>query len=232
MIISPCQGRIDLSKLDTNAKLGLDKDTVEKQMLDAQQRVASLQHKLWAENKRALLCVFQGMDASGKDGTVRDAFFLTNPDGVKVTSFKVPSAEELDHDFLWRIHKAVPARGEIGAGDQDLGGEDAGIALPRRAGTGGQDRAEDRDARERRGACRVAALAPHGFRPSSDRRQLSDTAASTGRPLSVQPTIEGSYITASSLPRSSEDTNQPIEAQWPVLQKLTSGPSVGTPAAA
>lgn len=106
--------RVDLSKLDTNAKLGLDKDTVEKQMLDAQQRIASLQHKLWAENKRALLCVFQGMDASGKDGTVRDAFFLTNPDGVKVTSFKVPSSEELDHDFLWRIHKAVPARGEIG----------------------------------------------------------------------------------------------------------------------
>ena len=77
-------------------------------------RIADLQYLLWAENRRALLIVLQGMDTSGKDGVVRHVFSGVNPTGVRVTSFKKPSEIELDHDFLWRIHAATPARGEIG----------------------------------------------------------------------------------------------------------------------
>ena len=73
-----------------------------------------LQHKLYAENKRSLLIVLQAMDAGGKDGTIRRVMGDLNPQGCKVTSFKVPSSEELAHDFLWRIHKQVPPKGSIG----------------------------------------------------------------------------------------------------------------------
>ncbi len=79
--------------------------------LDALRRY---QYTLYAEGKRALLVVLQGMDASGKDGVVRHVFGPLNPQGCVVTSFKAPSAAELAHDFLWRVHQAVPARGEIG----------------------------------------------------------------------------------------------------------------------
>ncbi len=77
-------------------------------------RLSELQYLLYAENTRALLIVLQGMDAAGKDGTIRRVMRGMNPQGTTVTSFKKPSAEELDHDFLWRIHKAVPRRGDVG----------------------------------------------------------------------------------------------------------------------
>ncbi len=77
-------------------------------------RLADLQYLLYAENRHALLVVLQAMDAGGKDGTIRHVMSGVNPQGCRVTSFKVPSAEEADHDYLWRIHKAVPPRGEIG----------------------------------------------------------------------------------------------------------------------
>ena len=77
-------------------------------------RLADLQQLLYAENKRSLLVILQGMDAGGKDGTIRHVMSGVNPQGCRVTSFKVPSAEEASHDFLWRIHKALPGRGEIG----------------------------------------------------------------------------------------------------------------------
>ncbi len=77
-------------------------------------RMADLQYRLYAENQRALLIILQGMDTSGKDGTVRHVMSGLNPQGCRVTSFKVPSSEEASHDFLWRIHQAMPARGEIG----------------------------------------------------------------------------------------------------------------------
>lgn len=73
-----------------------------------------LQHRLWAENSRALLVVLQGMDTAGKDGVVRHVCTGMNPQGCRVTSFKKPSEEDSDHDFLWRIHKAVPGKGEVG----------------------------------------------------------------------------------------------------------------------
>ncbi len=77
-------------------------------------RLSELQYLLYAEGKRAVLVVIQAMDAGGKDGTIRHVMTGLNPQGCTVTSFKVPSAEEMRHDFLWRIHKSVPASGEIG----------------------------------------------------------------------------------------------------------------------
>lgn len=73
-----------------------------------------LQARLYAEDKQKLLIVFQAMDAGGKDGTIRAITQGVNPQGVRITSFKVPSKLELAHDFLWRVHMAVPARGMIG----------------------------------------------------------------------------------------------------------------------
>jgi PPK2 family polyphosphate:nucleotide phosphotransferase len=78
------------------------------------QKLADLHDLLYAEQKHSLLVVLQGMDASGKDGTVKHVMSGVNPAGCTVTSFKVPSSEEAAHDFLWRIHKAVPQKGYIG----------------------------------------------------------------------------------------------------------------------
>ena len=78
------------------------------------QRLDGLQRRLYAEGARALLVVLQGRDASGKDGTLRRIFGPLDPLGVTATSFKAPTEEELRHDFLWRIHRAVPGRGTIG----------------------------------------------------------------------------------------------------------------------
>jgi PPK2 family polyphosphate:nucleotide phosphotransferase len=78
-----------------------------------QDRLAKLQSRLWAESRQSLLVVLQGIDASGKDGTISHVFRGLNPLGLWVASFKVPTAEELAHDFLWRIHARCPAAGEI-----------------------------------------------------------------------------------------------------------------------
>jgi PPK2 family polyphosphate:nucleotide phosphotransferase len=76
--------------------------------------LAQLQERLWAEDRRAVLVVLQGIDASGKDGTIRRVMSAFNPQGCPVSSFRVPTPEELAHDFLWRIHRRVPGKGEIG----------------------------------------------------------------------------------------------------------------------
>ncbi len=81
---------------------------------DDQAALIELQTRLWAESRRSLLLILQGTDASGKDGTVAHVFSGVNPQGTQVTSFKPPTAEELAHDFLWRVHQAVPRAGEIG----------------------------------------------------------------------------------------------------------------------
>lgn len=78
------------------------------------ERLAEFQDKLYAQNTYALLCVFQAMDAAGKDGTIKHVMSGVNPQGCQVFSFKQPSAEDLDHDYLWRYSKAVPERGRIG----------------------------------------------------------------------------------------------------------------------
>jgi PPK2 family polyphosphate:nucleotide phosphotransferase len=79
-----------------------------------QEKLFELQELLYAEDSRALLVVLQGMDAAGKDGTIRHIFTGVNPQGCQVTSFKEPTPEELRHDYLWRVHHATPARGMIG----------------------------------------------------------------------------------------------------------------------
>jgi PPK2 family polyphosphate:nucleotide phosphotransferase len=77
-------------------------------------RLAELQDVLYAQNKHALLIIFQAMDAAGKDGAIKHVMSGLNPQGCEVTSFKQPSAEELDHDYLWRSMKRLPERGQIG----------------------------------------------------------------------------------------------------------------------
>lgn len=82
-------------------------------LTELRQELDALQEVLYAEHKQRLLIVLQAMDTAGKDGTIRSVFEGVNPQGVRVASFKVPSASELDHDYLWRVHAQVPGRGEI-----------------------------------------------------------------------------------------------------------------------
>src|SRR5215472_5251280 len=93
---------------------GLDKAEAVKKTQRFCARIGELQDLLYADAQHALLIVLQGMDTSGKDGTVRHVLDSVNPAGVEVTNFKTPSREELAHDFLWRIHNAVPRFGNIG----------------------------------------------------------------------------------------------------------------------
>jgi PPK2 family polyphosphate:nucleotide phosphotransferase len=100
---------------DSGAAPGVDGKKEAKKLLgETVERLDELQYLLYAEGGRSALVVFQAMDAGGKDGTIRRVLGPLNPQGVKVTSFKAPTDEELAHDFLWRIHKAAPRRGEIG----------------------------------------------------------------------------------------------------------------------
>jgi len=78
-----------------------------------QEELCELQNLLYAESQHAILVILQGMDASGKDGAIRQVFGPVNPMGITVKPFKAPTAGELSHDFLWRIHKAAPAKGMI-----------------------------------------------------------------------------------------------------------------------
>jgi PPK2 family polyphosphate:nucleotide phosphotransferase len=91
-----------------------DKQEAEGKLAKLRKQLSDLQLVLYAEHKHALLVVLQALDAGGKDGTIRHIFTGVNPQGCAVTAFKVPTPEEADHDFLWRIHKAVPPVGMIG----------------------------------------------------------------------------------------------------------------------
>jgi PPK2 family polyphosphate:nucleotide phosphotransferase len=77
------------------------------------ERLRKLQYRLYAEHERSVLIVLQALDAGGKDGTIRHVFGAFNPQGANVHAFKVPTAEEAAHDFLWRVHAAAPARGQV-----------------------------------------------------------------------------------------------------------------------
>lgn len=107
--------KVRLSRIDPAGTPGFtgDKKAGEQRLVEIRSRVIELQEVLWAEHKHKVLLVLQGMDTSGKDGTIRHVFEGVNPQGVRTVSFKAPSAEELDHDFLWRVHAKVPARGEL-----------------------------------------------------------------------------------------------------------------------
>ena len=90
-----------------------DKAAAAAEMKGDDRRLGDLQYLLYAEHRRSLLVVLQGMDASGKDGTIRHVFGALDPQGARVHAFKEPSREEADHDFLWRAHVHAPRRGEL-----------------------------------------------------------------------------------------------------------------------
>jgi PPK2 family polyphosphate:nucleotide phosphotransferase len=104
---------VKLADWDPGDTLGFDKDAARDKVAQSMARLDELQYLMYAEHRHALLVVLQGMDGAGKDGTIRHVMTGLNPQGCRVTSFKAPSPEELDHDFLWRVHQAVPRRGDI-----------------------------------------------------------------------------------------------------------------------
>lgn len=91
-----------------------DRKANEKALKKTRKKLRDLQRELYADDRYSVLLVFQAMDAAGKDGTIRHVLRGVNPAGCQVTSFKQPSAEELDHDYLWRVSRALPQRGRIG----------------------------------------------------------------------------------------------------------------------
>ncbi len=106
-------GNIKLNKISTRAPKEFDKTATKEKTSRIIQELDDLQNLLYAESKHSILIVIQGMDASGKDGVIRNVMGNMNPQGVNVHSFKAPTAEELSHDFLWRIHKNTPQKGMI-----------------------------------------------------------------------------------------------------------------------
>ena len=103
-----------LADHDPAETAGLDHPTADRLLAEGVARLTHLQSLLYAQDRWSLLCVLQALDAAGKDGVVKHVLSGVNPQGVQVTSFKAPGPEELAHDFLWRVHRAVPPRGHIG----------------------------------------------------------------------------------------------------------------------
>lgn len=102
-----------LNNEPTKPRDGLEKKEAEDKTLKYKEQLFELQNLLYAQHKHSLLIILQGMDAAGKDGTIRHVFSSVNPMGINVKAFKVPTAEEMDHDFLWRVHPHAPAAGMI-----------------------------------------------------------------------------------------------------------------------
>jgi len=106
---------VSLSDFDPDYKgKDLDKDSGEEELKKLGAEISELQEMLSAAHQHSVLMILQGTDTSGKDGTIRHVFAQINPQGCEVHSFKQPTQEELDHDFLWRVHKVVPGRGTLG----------------------------------------------------------------------------------------------------------------------
>ena len=110
----PFDGRFRLDAVPTGPPGEVDKAAVKTARRERTDEIYELQRRLYADNRYAVLFVFQAMDAGGKDGTIRNVFTGVNPAGFQVSSFKAPSDEELDHDFLWRVAQRLPERGRIG----------------------------------------------------------------------------------------------------------------------
>jgi polyphosphate kinase 2 (PPK2 family) len=104
---------INLAKISTRAPKGLNKEKIKAKTAQLVEELDELQNLLFAESKHSVLVVIQGMDASGKDGVIRNVFGRLNPQGVRAYSFKVPTSLELSHDFLWRVHQQAPPKGMI-----------------------------------------------------------------------------------------------------------------------
>lgn len=113
----PSNKQFHLNQIDPSGTPGLkknDKASIKNTLEELHSQLSELQEKLWAEHSRSLLLVLQALDSGGKDGTIRRVFKGVNPQGVRVTGFRQPTAIEASHDFLWRINHALPAMGEIG----------------------------------------------------------------------------------------------------------------------
>ncbi len=106
--------RVDLAHFDAGETFGLEHEPTEELLAGGLRRLSDLQDRLWAESKHAVLVVLQGIDAAGKDGTIRHVMSAFNPMGCVVTSFRAPTPDELAHDYLWRVHARTPKKGEIG----------------------------------------------------------------------------------------------------------------------
>jgi PPK2 family polyphosphate:nucleotide phosphotransferase len=114
-IVTVCPGhKIKLSKIDPNDTSGITKAKALVRFCELREKISELQQILYAERRRSLLLIFQAMDTGGKDGAVKCLCGGLNPAGLEVRNFKAPTQVELDHDFLWRAHKATPGKGMIG----------------------------------------------------------------------------------------------------------------------
>src|ERR1035441_5397889 len=113
LVVAP-GAKVRLANFDPGDTCGFGKDSGLGQLAKNLNELSALQYRLYAEARRSLLVVLQGIDAGGKDGTIKHVMSGLNPQGVDVTSFKVPEGEEKRHDYLWRIHQAVPEWGKIG----------------------------------------------------------------------------------------------------------------------
>jgi PPK2 family polyphosphate:nucleotide phosphotransferase len=113
LLVAP-ESKIKLADIDPGDTHGVSKTAAAGHLAKNLERLAVLQHMLYAEGRRSLLVVLQGIDAGGKDGTIQHVMSGLNPQGVTVTSFKVPEGEEKRHDYLWRVHRAAPETGKIG----------------------------------------------------------------------------------------------------------------------
>ncbi len=113
LIVKPGK-KFRLKDSDADETYGFSKENALAETDKLVARLVHLQHVLYAEHQRSLLIVLQAMDAGGKDGTIKHVMSGVNPQGCDVAAFKEPTKEELDHDFLWRVHKAAPAKGMIG----------------------------------------------------------------------------------------------------------------------
>jgi PPK2 family polyphosphate:nucleotide phosphotransferase len=106
--------KVKISDFPTKIDLGFEKEDLKQQLKERIKKIDELQNILYAENKQALLIIFQGIDAAGKDSAIRAIMTGVNPQGVEVTSFKHPNTTELEHDYLWRHYIKLPERGKIG----------------------------------------------------------------------------------------------------------------------
>lgn len=103
-----------VADFETDYTSDLEKKEAKQLLEENTEKLTKLQDKLYAQDKFSVLIIFQAMDAAGKDGTIKHVMSGINPQGCQVFSFKQPSAEELDHDYMWRIYKSLPERGRIG----------------------------------------------------------------------------------------------------------------------
>jgi len=176
LLIKPGE-RPALHDAKASGVFGWDEDEAGRLLFANRRRLEDLQYKLFADGRFGLLVVLQAIDAGGKDGTVRQVMTAFNPQGCTVTSFKVPSAEELRHDFLWRVHRRVPPRGEIGVFNRSHY-EDVLVArvsklVPRAVWSGRYDQINDFERMLRANQIHVVKIFLHISR-DEQRRRLED----------------------------------------------------------